>query len=34
MPRIDTIEELMQVLDEHPQWLEALRTRLLTRDAS
>ncbi len=32
MPRIDTIEELMQVLDEHPQWLEALRTRLLTRE--
>ena len=32
MPRIDTIEELMQVLDEHPHWLEALRTRLLTRE--
>lgn len=32
MPRIDTIEELMVVLDEHPQWLEALRTRLLTRE--
>ena len=32
MPRIDTIEELMQVLDEHPQWLEALRTRLLTHE--
>ena len=32
MPKIDTIEELMLVLNEHPQWLEALRTRLLTRE--
>ncbi len=32
MPKIDTIEELMLVLDERPQWLEALRMRLLTRE--
>lgn len=30
--RIATIEDLMRVLDEHPQWLEALRERLLTRE--
>ena len=29
---IATIEDLVRVLDEHPQWLEALRTRLLTRE--
>lgn len=27
---ITTIEDLMRVLDENPEWLEALRTRLLT----
>ncbi len=32
MTTITTIEDLLQVLDEHPQWLEALRTRLLTRE--
>ena len=31
MYAIDTIEDLMQVLDEHPQWLEAMRDRLLPR---
>ena len=30
--QIATIEDLVQVLDEHPQWLEALRARLLTRE--
>ena len=29
---IATVEDLVRVLDEHPQWLEALRTRLLTRE--
>ena len=29
---ITTVEDLVRVLDEHPQWLEALRTRLLTRE--
>ena len=29
---ITTIEDLMRVLDENPEWLEALRTRLLTRE--
>ena len=32
MTAINTIEDLVQVLDEHPSWLEALRARLLTRD--
>ena len=32
MTAINTIEDLLQVLDEHPAWLEALRARLLTRD--
>jgi hypothetical protein len=26
------MEDLIQVLDEHPEWLEALRARLLTRE--
>ena len=30
--QIATIEDLVQVLDEHPQWLEAVRARLLTRE--
>ncbi len=29
---IATVEDLVRVLDDHPQWLEALRTRLLTRE--
>ncbi len=32
MTTINTIEDLMQVLDDHPQWLEAMRVRLLTRE--
>ena len=30
--KIDTIEDLIRVLDDHPEWLEALRMRLLTRE--
>ena len=30
--QIATVEDLVQVLDQHPQWLEALRGRLLTRE--
>ena len=29
---IHTIEDLMEVLDENPKWLEAMRARLLTRE--
>ena len=29
---INTMEDLIQVLDDHPEWLEALRARLLTRE--
>ena len=29
---IATVEDLIRILDEHPQWLEALRERLLTRE--
>ena len=29
---IDTLEDLARVLDDHPDWLEALRLRLLTRE--
>ena len=29
---IATVEDLVRILDEHPQWLEALRERLLTRE--
>ena len=32
MNAIDTIEDLIALLDRHPQWLEALRSRILTRD--
>ena len=32
MTTINTIEDLIQILDEHPHWLEALRARLLTRE--
>ena len=31
-PEIATVEDLVRILDEHPQWLEALRERLLTRE--
>lgn len=30
--RIDTIEDLVRVLDEHPEWRDALRSRLLSRE--
>jgi hypothetical protein len=29
---INTIEDLIRVLDENPQWVDALRVRLLTRE--
>ena len=29
---IDTIEDLIRILDERPEWLEAMRSRLLTRE--
>ena len=32
MTTINNIEDLIRVLDEHPEWLEAMRTRLLTRE--
>ena len=32
MATINTIEDLLRLLDENPQWLEALRVRLLTRE--
>ena len=32
MATINTIEDLIRVLDENPQWIEALRVRLLTRE--
>ena len=32
MTTINTIEDLVRILDEHPHWLEALRARLLTRE--
>ena len=32
MSTINTMEDLIHVLDEHPEWLEALRARLLTRE--
>ena len=32
MIRIDTIEDLVRVLDDHPEWLEAVRARLLSRE--
>ena len=30
--QIDTIEDLIRILDERPEWLEAMRSRLLTRE--
>ena len=32
MTTINTIEDLVRLLDENPEWLEALRSRLLTRE--
>ena len=32
MTTINTIEDLIRLLDENPQWAEALRARLLTRE--
>ena len=32
MSTINTIEDLVRLLDEHPQWLDAVRARLLTRE--
>ena len=32
MTTINTIEDLFKLLDENPQWTEALRARLLTRE--
>ena len=32
MTMINTIEDLIRVLDENPQWVDALRIRLLTRE--
>ncbi len=30
--RIDTVEDLVRILDENPEWLEAIRSRLLTKE--
>lgn len=32
MTTVNTIEDLMRILDENPEWLEAMRVRLLTRE--
>lgn len=32
MTQINNIEDLVRVLDDNPQWVEALRVRLLTRE--
>ena len=32
MTTINTMEDLIRLLDENPEWLEALRSRLLTRE--
>ena len=32
MATINTIEDLLRLLDENPEWVEALRARLLTQD--
>ncbi len=32
MTTINTIDDLVRILDEHPEWLEAVRARLLTRE--
>lgn len=31
MDTINTIDDFLQVLDENPKWVEALRARLLSR---
>ncbi len=32
MTTINRMEDLIRILDEHPEWIEALRARLLTRE--
>ena len=32
MATINTIEDLVQILDDNPKWLDAIRARLLTRE--
>ncbi len=32
MTTINTIEDLVQLLDKHPRWLDAVRARVLTRE--
>ncbi len=32
MTTVNTIEDLIRILDEHPEWNEALRTRMLSRE--
>ena len=32
MTTVNTIEDLVRILDEHPDWLESFRARLLTRE--
>ena len=32
MTTINNIEDLVRLLDEHPQWLDAVRARVLTRE--
>ncbi len=32
MTTINTVQDLMRVLDENPEWLEAMRSRLLSRE--
>ena len=32
MTTVNTIEDLVQVMDQNPEWVEALRARLLTRE--
>ena len=32
MTTVNTIEDLIRVLDEHPEWNEALRSRMLSRE--
>ena len=32
MAVINTMEDLIRLLDENPKWVEALRVRLLTRE--
>ena len=32
MTTINTIEDLVRLLDEHPQWMDAVRARVLTRE--